>query len=379
MAGMDRRAVAWAASGAMALAGRAGGPPLGCSGALVDLVEQAAATVGVDGLALLGERAAIAGLHRQGATSCGGGSRLLPAANGWMAVCLPRPDDVAAIPAWLGVTVGDGIDPWSVIAAALLECVADEAAARGALLGLPVATMGSTDPPPERAFDLPIVAVELADRPALRGVAGLQVLDLSALWAGPLCGALLARLGARVTKVESTTRPDGARLGPPAFYERLNAGKDEVVLDLSSDGGRRRLAELVAASDIVIEASRPRALEQLGIDAAAALAAPNGPRAWVSITGYGRGVSDRDRVAFGDVAAAAGGLVAGDADGPCFLADAVADPLTGLIAAAAVVRSIDVGAAWLLDVGMARVAAAAAGPPLDVGGLDAAPPRVGAW
>ncbi len=78
---------------------------------------------------------------------------------------------------------------------------------------------------------------------------------------------------------------------------------------------------------------------------------------------------------FGDVAAAAGGLVADDAEGLCFLADAVADPLTGLVTAAAVLEALRVGGRWLIDAAMAPMAAAVAGPLIDVTGLAAAPPR----
>src|SRR5207253_494271 len=81
------------------------------------------------------------------------------------------------------------------------------------------------------------------------------------------------------------------------------------------------------------EASRPRALEALGIDAAALVR--SGPQVWVSITAYGREGDGRNRVGFGDDVAAAGGAIVED-DGPCFCADALADPLAGMFAAAAV-------------------------------------------
>ena len=87
-------------------------------------------------------------------------------------------------------------------------------------------------------------------------------------------------------KVESVHRPDGARRGPPAFYARLHGGHESVVLDFRSPAGRHDLEQLLGSADVVIEASRPRALEQLGIDAAAIVAA--GPDVWVSITGHGR-------------------------------------------------------------------------------------------
>jgi crotonobetainyl-CoA:carnitine CoA-transferase CaiB-like acyl-CoA transferase len=83
----------------------------------------------------------------------------------------------------------------------------------------------------------------------------------------------------------------------------------------------------------------------------------SGPSVWISITGYGRAAPGRDWVAFGDDAAAAGGLVTWDDDGPCFCADAIADPLSGLTAAAATLEALEGDDAVLLDVVMARVAA----------------------
>ena len=99
---MDRRGRAWAASGAMELTGWSDGPALGGPPALVDLVERAAGVVdrrsegraAVDGLALLGERAALGNLTRQGRVSCGGSTRLVRTADSWLAVSLARPDDV---------------------------------------------------------------------------------------------------------------------------------------------------------------------------------------------------------------------------------------------------------------------------------------------
>ena len=141
---------------------------------------------------------------------------------------------------------------------------------------------------------------------------GLTVVDLSSLWAGPLCGQLLAAAGARVIKVESTTRPDGARHGPKAFFELMHRGKEFLAFDFSTTAGRAALADVLGAADVVIEASRPRALEQLGI-----IAASSPARVWLSITGYGRDLPVR--VAFGDDAAVAGGLVAYAEQGPVFI------------------------------------------------------------
>jgi hypothetical protein len=80
-------------------------------------------------------------------------------------------------------------------------------------------------------------------------------------------------------------------------------------------------------------------------------------------------------VAFGDDAAVAGGLVCWDGEGPCFCADAVADPTSGLVAAAAILDALAVGGRWLLDVSMAAVAARLSGPtlPADATTAPAAP------
>ena len=125
------------------------------------------------------------------------------------------------------------------------------------------------------------------------------------------------------------------------------------------------LRSLVATADVVIEASRPRALEQLGIDATA-LVAGDGPRAWLSITGHGRTGPAREWVAFGDDAAVAGGLVAWDGEGPVFCADAIADPATGVVAAVAVLEALAAGGHHLIDLPLAAVAAHLAGPTLPV-------------
>jgi crotonobetainyl-CoA:carnitine CoA-transferase CaiB-like acyl-CoA transferase len=188
----------------------------------------------------------------------------------------------------------------------------------------------------------------------------MTVVDLSSLWAGPLCAQILQLTGARVVKVESEHRPDGARFGVPTFFDLLHAGQESVALDLSSWSGRDALRRLLNAADVVIEASRPRALEQLGI-VSPETPSLGGPRAWVSITGYGRAEPGRNWIAFGDDAAVAGGLVAWDARGPCFCADAIADPASGLVAAAATLSALERGGRWLLDISLSGVAASLTG------------------
>jgi crotonobetainyl-CoA:carnitine CoA-transferase CaiB-like acyl-CoA transferase len=187
----------------------------------------------------------------------------------------------------------------------------------------------------------------------------LLVVDFSALWAGPLCASVLRQCGCRIIKVEAHRRPDGSRLGAPAFFDSLNAGFENLSVDLTSVEDIALLRRLVGRADIVIEASRPRALAQLGIVAEDVTA--SSPTVWVSITGYGRQEPEREWVAFGDDAAVAGGLVVRDEEGPCFCADAIADPLAGLTASAAVLYALSRGASTVLDVALSRVAASFAG------------------
>jgi crotonobetainyl-CoA:carnitine CoA-transferase CaiB-like acyl-CoA transferase len=373
---------AWAASGAMALTGRAGAPPLGPPARLVTKLRDVAVALAsgaarlggrleVDPLALLGERAAISGLTRNGTTSSGGATRLLPGPAGrWVGVSLARPEDIELVPAWLEVPTTPS-DPWPVVADAVARRGGADLVDRARRLGLPVALLPASfaDAP------APVARTEAGGGAERRPLHDTTVVDLSSLWAGPLCGSLLAEAGAEVIKVESTTRPDGARQGPAAFFDLLNGGKRSVVLELDRPDGVRQLGDLLAVADVVIEASRPRALEQMGIDAHVHLTSGR-PLIWASITGHGRRAPERDWVAFGDDAAVAGGLVSWDDVGPVFCADAIADPTTGLFAAAAVVDALSRGGSWMLDVSLVGVAAHLAGPTLPVTpGTIAAPPR----
>jgi hypothetical protein len=287
-------------------------------------------------------RARLAGLERPGRTSANGSCHLLRAADGWTAVNLARPDDLAAVPALLAL-LGSPDDPGG-LHAAVRRVTAVEAAQAARLLGIAAAVPGS---------DLgarPAVRAERWGERRVRAMADLRIVDFSALWAGPLCARLLGLAGARVVKVESATRPDGARLGTPSFYSWLHDGHDNLVVDFAPGA----LDELIAEADVVIEASRPRALRRLGLRAEEFLAARPG-RVWVGITGYGR---ENDRIAFGDDAAVAGGLTGVDANGgPVFLGDALADPVTGVFAAHAAARSLAAGGGELLCVSMAACAA----------------------
>jgi len=310
----------------------------------------------LDGAALLGERARVLGLRRRGAVSPGGSCRLLATRDGWLALSLARPEDVELLPAWLEAESAPepGGDPWAYAAPRMAERSAGVLSERARLLGLPAAP--ALPPGPAPLSPVP-VAARGEPRPR-RAAERPRVVDLSSLWAGPLCTHLLGLAGARVVKVESARRPDGARRGPPRLFDLWNAGKRSVALDLASPEGRAALARLLETADIVVEASRPRALRQLGIDAEVLVGRIPG-LVWVSITGHGRAGADAARVAFGDDAACAAGLAAatGTPKAPLFCGDAIADPLAGIHAALSAWEAWRDGGGVLLDVSLARAAA----------------------
>lgn len=328
----------------MALTGDADGPPLLVATSAAAAVDEDLAPVGLDAR-VLGERAALLGLRRQGSTSCGGATRLLPTRDGWIAVALPRESDVELVPALVGAAVAHG-DHWSAVERWAGARAGEETEERAALLGLAASVVGGSGAE---------VAVRgrgrrPPDEPAPRAP---RVVDLTALWAGPLCTDLLRRLGGEVVKVEATARPDGARSGVPGFHDLLNHGKRSVALDLGAPEGRRVLHGLVAAADVVVTSARARAVAQFGLDPDAFLAGGD-DRVWVAITGHGWSV---DRIGFGDDAAAAAGLVAWGDDGrPRFAGDAIADPLAGVLAARLADRAWRAGGRWFLDVPLAGAA-----------------------
>jgi crotonobetainyl-CoA:carnitine CoA-transferase CaiB-like acyl-CoA transferase len=363
---------AWAASGVLPLTGLPDGPPLRPPGAAAlaarRLMESFAAlaaglgaSVQVDGAQLLGERAAFTGGRRAGPVSVGGACRLLPAGDGLLAVSLPRPDD----PLLAGAAIGDEItgDPYDAVARWARDRPAPEVVSAAAELGLAISAVAecSYRPGVVVAADLVAAAVTCSDLPAHtpspRPAHAPLVVDFSALWAGPLCAHLLGLAGATVITVEARNRPDGARRGNAAFYDLLHGGHQAIAIDPLDPADRALLGDLVAAADIVIEASRPRALAGWGLSAEASAAEGT---TWVSITAYGRAGAGGQRIGFGDDIAAAAGLVAVDpgTGTTVFCGDALADPLSGLTAAVLALGTYAAGGGRLIDIPMAHVAAA---------------------
>src|SRR6184192_981211 len=102
-------------------------------------------------------------------------------------------------------------------------------------------------------------------------LAGLRVLDLTQVMAGPFCAMILADLGASVIKVEppsgdSTRQMPGAVAGDSPSFNAVNRGKRSVVIDLKTPEGREVFIRLARATDIVIENYRPGVMAALGLD-----------------------------------------------------------------------------------------------------------------
>lgn len=271
-----------------------------------------------------------------------GSCRLLPAADAWIAVNLPRATDRELLPAWLQVPEGAGMD---IVGRAVSRRTSAELLEGASLLGLAVARLGETDAPagPRHHYER---------RP--RTTPAKKVVDLSTLWAGPLCAAVLAAAGMEVLKIDSTARPDPIRRATPEFDAALNGDKQRASLDF---GDREGLLNIVASADILITSARPRAFAALGL-APEAVFGRNPELSWVAITGHGW-AKEGLRIGFGDDCAVAGGLVRWQDDVPVFLGDALADPLTGLAAAVSALQSASFGGT-LIDVSLAGTAARAA-------------------
>lgn len=323
-------------------------------------------SVSADAAEILTGRAGLLGIGPAGLISAGGSTRLLACRDGWCALTLSRVDDIETVPALLELT-DKPADPWAALTAAAADRDAAEFVARARLLDLPVAVLGEVASAPPRFVP--------SGHRAVRAVSELLVVDLSSMWAGPLCGHLLAAAGATVVKVEGRNRVDGTRRGHPAFFDWMNSSKLSYAIDFGDD----ELRPLLEVADAVIEGSRPAALARRGLGPEQVRGRPG--RVWLRVTGYGVDGERANRVAFGDDAAVAGGLVgAADArskraSSPVFVGDAIADPLTGLEATRAVLDALGRGGGETVEIALAEVAASYATQPLTLPKVDE-PPRI---
>jgi len=191
----------------------------------------------------------------------------------------------------------------------------------------------------------------MTDKP----LAGLRVLELARILAGPWAGQLLADLGADVVKVERPgegddtrhwgppfiTGADGASLGA-AYYHSCNRGKRSVAIDLATPDGQARVRALAAGADVVIENYKVGGLVRYGLDHATVRAAF--PKlVWCSITGFGQDGPYARRAGYDFVVQAMGGImsITGEPDGPPQKSGvAFADMFTGVYATAAILAAL---------------------------------------
>ncbi|MFG2140602.1 CaiB/BaiF CoA transferase family protein [Streptomyces sp. NPDC048650] len=188
-----------------------------------------------------------------------------------------------------------------------------------------------------------------APRPAPPGpLAGLRVLDLATLFAGPLAATMLGDFGAEVIKVEHPRRPDPARGHGPAkdgvglWWKLLGRNKKTMTLDLSRPGGRDVLLRMAADTDVIIENFRPGTLEKWGLGWPE-LAAANPRLVLTRVTGFGQFGPYARRPGFGTLAEAMSGFAAltGEPDGPPTLPPfGLADSVAALTTAYAVMAAL---------------------------------------
>ncbi|MFF9203410.1 CaiB/BaiF CoA transferase family protein [Streptomyces sp. NPDC014986] len=184
--------------------------------------------------------------------------------------------------------------------------------------------------------------------PAGPPLAGLRVLDLATLFAGPLAATLLGDFGAEVVKVEHPRRPDPARGHGPSkngvglWWKVLGRNKRTITLDLSAPGGRATLLRLAGTADVVIENFRPGTLEKWGLGWPE-LSAVNPRLVLARVTGFGQFGPYAHRPGFGTLAEAMSGFAAitGEPDAPPTLPPfGLADSIAGLATAYAVLTAL---------------------------------------
>jgi crotonobetainyl-CoA:carnitine CoA-transferase CaiB-like acyl-CoA transferase len=185
----------------------------------------------------------------------------------------------------------------------------------------------------------------------------LTVLDFTQQLPGPFATALLKSLGARVIKIEPP-QGDPSRTLDPEMFDRVNAGKESVTLDLKSESGRTAALGLVQGSDVVVESFRPGVMARLGVDWTACQAV-NSRLVYCSISGFGADgpyahvpVHDLNLMAWGDPSGAH--RTSGHIGVPWV--DLGTGTTAALTIVAAWVRARDFGVGAKLDVSMLELA-----------------------
>ncbi|MFI6010467.1 CaiB/BaiF CoA transferase family protein [Streptomyces sp. NPDC051243] len=179
-------------------------------------------------------------------------------------------------------------------------------------------------------------------------LAGLRVLDLATLFAGPLAATMLGDFGAEVVKVEHPEKPDPSRGHGPSkdgvglWWKFLGRNKRTITLNLAKPGGRATLLRLAATADVVIENFRPGTLEKWDLGWPE-LSAANPRLVLARVTGFGQFGPYAHRPGFGTLAEAMSGFAAltGEPDAPPTLPPfGLADSIAGLATAYAVLTAL---------------------------------------
>ncbi|MEM6986970.1 MAG: CaiB/BaiF CoA-transferase family protein [Pseudomonadota bacterium] len=173
-------------------------------------------------------------------------------------------------------------------------------------------------------------------------LAGLRVVEMARILAGPWIGQTLADLGADVIKVESPAGDDTRKWGPPfidvdgestaAYFHCCNRGKRSIVLDFKTDSGRRTLDKLIASSDVFIENFKVGGLQKVGLDFASVHARYSSV-IYCSVTGFGQTGPYAHRAGYDFLVQGMGGImsVTGEPDGlPQKMGVAFSDIFTAL-------------------------------------------------
>jgi len=180
-------------------------------------------------------------------------------------------------------------------------------------------------------------------------LAGLRVLDLTQVLAGPFCTMMLGDLGADVIKVERPGEGDGSRRwGPPfeggesAYFMQVNRNKRSIAVDLRDERGREVVGRLVDRSDVVLHNFLPGAAARYGVDAATIHA--RNPRAvHCTISGYPSDGPDAEKPGYDFLMQGLGGImsITGEPRGePMKVAVAISDIVAGLFACSAVLAAL---------------------------------------
>ena len=176
---------------------------------------------------------------------------------------------------------------------------------------------------------------------------GVRVLDFSTTFSGPYCTKQLVDLGADVIKVEAPggdiTRGLGINREPgmASVYIAANIGKASIELDLKNPNDRAYLNQLIIKADVVVHNMRPQAADRVGIGVNEVMSI-NPKIIYLAITGYGTDGPYAGRPAYDDTIQAMSGLawLQGIHTEPTYVATAIADKVTGLSAAIALVSAL---------------------------------------